>query len=509
MSAAIVYVRVSTKKQEQRNELNLPAQQKRCEDWCRAESIPVLKIFSAIGESAWKTERPTLDEALDFIKKSKGEVTHFVVQDTSRFSRNDEVKAMACASLRKMGVRLVSVDEPALDDSPAGKMLGTVMTGLAGFYSDSLSSRVRYRFQVHREQGRWLHQAPIGYRNVQQNGMKTLVPDESAPLVRQCFEMMASGRHTSDHVRKFINAAGLVTKKGHKLVKQTFSYTLKNPLYCGIIVHKGKRYKGQFEALVSEEIWQSAQDVLRGKKRAVPKKLANESFPLRGFVKCGHCNAKLTAGNVRGRKKEYPKYWCWNAECQNKLSVSAEKLEADWLEFLERMQPAFESLTKKIPVLAKAKVHGFMEDAESRQRHLSTQLADKRTLRVKLIEKNLKDEISKEDFDTMKASLLKDIAEIEAAERALVAEVEDYSQLTADDSDGPLARASTMWINAKFNDRQTVQNVLFPYGLCYRKDISFFAQVTDDLEAVVFKMLVEIADHGEAYEVKNGRDDWI
>ena len=26
-----------------------------------------------------------------------------------------------------------------------------------------------------------------------------------------------------------------------------------------------------------------------------------------------------------------------------------------------------------------------------------------------------------------------------------------------------------------------------------------------DLEAVVFKMLVEIADHGEAYEVKNGR----
>jgi cell division inhibitor SulA len=64
---AVIYLRVSTKKQEQRNELNLPAQQKRCEDWCRAEGIPVQKVFSAAGESAWKTERPTLDEAIDFI----------------------------------------------------------------------------------------------------------------------------------------------------------------------------------------------------------------------------------------------------------------------------------------------------------------------------------------------------------------------------------------------------------------------------------------------------------
>ena len=127
MPAAVVYLRASTKKQEQRNELNLPAQQKRCDDWCRSEAIPVLKIFTGHGESAWKTERPTLDEALDFIKKSKGEVTHFVVQDTTRFSRNDEVKSLACAVLRKLGVKLVSVDEPMLDDSPTGKLAGTII----------------------------------------------------------------------------------------------------------------------------------------------------------------------------------------------------------------------------------------------------------------------------------------------------------------------------------------------------------------------------------------------
>ena len=52
-----------------------------------------------------------------------------------------------------------------------GKLAGTMVTALGQFYSDSLISRVRYRFQVHREQGRWLHQAPLGYLNVRPDGI--------------------------------------------------------------------------------------------------------------------------------------------------------------------------------------------------------------------------------------------------------------------------------------------------------------------------------------------------
>jgi DNA invertase Pin-like site-specific DNA recombinase len=82
-SAAVIYCRVSTAKQQQRNELNLPAQQKRCEDCCACQGIPVLRVFVGEGESAWKTDRPTLEEALAFIKDSRGKVTHLVVQDSS------------------------------------------------------------------------------------------------------------------------------------------------------------------------------------------------------------------------------------------------------------------------------------------------------------------------------------------------------------------------------------------------------------------------------------------
>ena len=65
MPAAVIMLRVSTTKQQQRNELNLPAQEKKCQDWAASQKIPVLRVFTGKGESAWKTERPTLEEALE------------------------------------------------------------------------------------------------------------------------------------------------------------------------------------------------------------------------------------------------------------------------------------------------------------------------------------------------------------------------------------------------------------------------------------------------------------
>jgi len=112
-----------------------------------------------------------------------------------------------------------------------------------------------------------------------------------------------AGAHSSEEVRKLVTAAGLRTKTGRKLTKQTFSFTIKNPVYCALLVHNGQTYKASFPALVSEELWQRAQDCLRGKNKAMPKKSTNEDFPLRGLVKCGFCNAKLTAAKPKGRRR--------------------------------------------------------------------------------------------------------------------------------------------------------------------------------------------------------------
>lgn len=507
--AAVVYCRVSTVKQAERNELNLPAQQKRCEDWCASQNIPVLRVFVAEGESAWKTERPTLQEAIDYIKGRKGKVTHFVVQDSTRFSRNVAGKALAERDLGKLGVKLVSVDEPMVDDSPMGKLAGTMATAFGEFYSHNLSSRVRYRFQLHREQGRWLHQAPLGYRNVQQpGGVKTLEPDEVAPLVKQAFEMMATGGHSSDAVRQFVTAAGLRTKRNLRLTRQTFSFILKNPVYCGLILHKGKTYKGKFPPIVSEELWHSVQDTLRGKKKAVPKKTVDDNFPLRGFVKCGFCRARLTSGNVKGRSKSYAKYWCWNKGCEHPVSVSREKLEADWLSYLTGVQPAFDALVNDIPVLARANAQKRIQDAEQKQRHLATQLSEKEVMRLSIFESYSKGNLTQTEFRRMMDMIAGDIAGIEATQRQFVAEAEAVLQLTADTSRTTIP-AKSLWASAHLTDKLTVQNALFPEGILYRKDIGFFAPPDNEVAAIVFRTLISIAAEPDWEEIKSGRGEWI
>jgi len=102
--SAVIFCRVSTTKQAAQNESNLPTQQKRCEDWCKAHNLSVLRVFVAEGESAFETTRPVFEECLDFVQQNKNRVTHFGVQDVSRFSRNMETQVVALGRLKRFAV---------------------------------------------------------------------------------------------------------------------------------------------------------------------------------------------------------------------------------------------------------------------------------------------------------------------------------------------------------------------------------------------------------------------
>jgi len=251
------------------------------------------------------------------------------------------------------------------------------------------------------------------------------------------------------------------------------------------------------------ELWQSVQDTLRGKRKAVPKKTVDESFPLRGFVKCGHCQAKLTSGNVKGRSKTYARYWCWSAACK-KTTVSREKLEADWVDFLTYMQPAFDALVNVLPILANANAHKRIEDAEQRQRHLSTQLSEKNAMRLSLFESKMRGDITQEEFRRMADMVAADIEQIEAARRDFIAEAEAALQLTADKTRTTIP-AKALWASAHLNDKLTVQNALFPEGILYRTDVGFFEPPTEHLQELVFKMLLSSVGELEGEEIKSGR----
>jgi hypothetical protein len=68
---------------------------------------------------------------------------------------------------------------------------------------------------------------------------------------------------------------------------------LRNQLYAGIVdvPEYGVRNKrGDFEPLISEDLFYQAQAVLSGRLPVTaPRKRAHPDFPLRGFVRCESC----------------------------------------------------------------------------------------------------------------------------------------------------------------------------------------------------------------------------
>ena len=190
------------------------------------------------------------------------------------------------------------------------------------------------------------------------------------------------------------------------------------------------------------------------------------------------------------------------------VSVSREKLEADWLRFLEGMQPAFDALVNVLPVLAKANAHKRIEDAEQRQRHLATQLSEKKALRNSLIESKLRGELKQEEFREMADMIAHDIEGIEAAQRAFVAEAEAALKLTVDTSRTTIP-ANALWASAHLTDKLTVQNALFPEGILYRTDIGFFEPPDNELQAMVFRILLANIGEPDWEEIESGRGDWI
>jgi hypothetical protein len=73
-------------------------------------------------------------------------------------------------------------------------------------------------------------------------------------------------------------------------------------------------------------------------------------------------------------------------------------------------------------------------------------------------------------------------------------------------------KSKALWASAQLTDKLTVQSALFPEGILYCSDIGFFEPPDDRLSALVFRLLIELAEHGEAYEeeeILRGRGEWI
>jgi site-specific DNA recombinase len=488
MKGAVGYARVSTDEQAKENN-SLAVQSKRIAHYCEQHGLPLLRTIQGSESARTMLQRPFMEEMLRFCRENKKKISRVIVSDLSRLARNVHDQAQIIVSLRQMSITLVSIDEPLTDDSAMGELVRNMLASINQFFSDALSERTRTRMQAAVQSGRFLWPAPVGYVNLN----KRLIPDpERAPLVREAFQLVASGRHpTTDSVLKIVTAMGLTSKKGRPLTKSTFARLLSNPIYAGWVVSGEIKAQGSHEPLVSEELFQQVQD--RINLKSTPHKKISSEFPLRGIVLCATCKRPLTAGWAKGRTQKYPRYWCWTPKCRS-VGISREKLEWLFVNLLSMMQPTAEYLAQ-LPELAAARWKTRKEKIAQEAARLSKRLADQKALNQRAVTARIKNEISADDLEAFKKGNDEEIQQIESAITALDSERNTMEELVrqAVTQSVNLVR---VWENSNSDQRQELAKSFFPDGLYFSHELKFFEPGNTVITEMIMHYLEHLPDDG-------------
>ena len=469
---AVGYLRVSTLEQASINN-SLPVQQKKFEDHCARNTLAPLDSF-VDKQSARNAERPAFQRMLAYCRKNKSRVRCVVVADLSRLARNVVDQGQTIAELSKIGIRLVSVDEPNIDTTAAGKLATNILGAFNQFFSDSLSEKTRFRMQAGREAGRWLWVAPLGYLNDKATKRVVLDPERAA-LVTKSFELLADGTAIGDVMRQ-VEALGLRTRSGRTIPKQTFSRMVRNPFYAGWIVNGKTRVRGAHDALISDEQFEKVQARLKGYAPRAPE--ADDPFPLRGFIRCSRCGKNLTAGWVTGRNQKYPRYWCWTKGCRA-VTERAERLENSFSTILGMIQPEAHLLAL-LPTLAARSWEQRKERIATDAKQLARKLQDQGVLNEKTIKAKLLGELSEADFTVMKASIDRETGQIKEQIAALDAEKSSLLALM-EQTDAEIINFRKSWESASLARKREVQSALFPEGLAYDPELFYFCPANPSL----------------------------
>ena len=466
MSSAVIYCRVSTK--DQVENFSLATQEKACRQFCASHTFDVDKIFVEEGESAKTANRTQFQKALAYCRENKGRVQWLVVYAVSRFARSSHDHLATRALLGKLGVNLRSVTEN-FDESSVGKFTESIMAAVAQLDNDMRADRTVVGMKEARAAGKWTFKAPLGYRNAGRKASPSLIQDpERGSLVKHAFELYATGLHTKQKVLEMINAAGLRTVNGKRVSPQTFEQMLRKPVFAGWLQVNGwgERRRGDFEPLVSQEIFDTVQALLDGKRASVTPHLRNHpDFPLRHFVKCGCCGKPLTGSWSTGRSKRYANYRCQNKPCKA-VSITKADLERGFVEFLERMQPKpqymklFTAIV--LDVWKEKQAQNITLNASLRQ-HLEDLNQRKDRLDETFIYEKAIDRVTYErQLDKLNEQIM--LAEMQERD----AKLESYDvDAVLNFAEHVMLNAARLWTEFSNDQKQRLQKVLFPQGVTF------------------------------------------
>ena len=449
-----LYARISVETERKREADTIGNQLQLLKDYVSEHSdLTVFDIYSDDDISGTDFIRPEFSRMMNDLRD--GKIDCIIVKDLSRLGRNylesGEYIEMVFPFFR---CRFISVTD-RFDTKYQQADISVQLKNMANeMYAKDISRKICSTMRTIQDQGKFAgSRAPYGYRLDPADKHHLIIDEETAPIVKQLFELLAEG-NTVHFVATTMNANGIPSPgrllyergiastdhfKNSKWYMQTVRRILQDEIYLGWMVSgkfrstyhstgkKGSQpvpreewivTKGTHEPIVTEELFNKVQEYFVRMKEehgqtAVYNSKSKKASIFKGHLRCGECGQAMFLRNKHSHGKVTAWYYCalhenYNSSYCVKKAVKKQDVEDIALKLI-RTQIKLSTDAREMIIALNKK-----ESSKTKHRIYSDQV------------RNVKKQIEK--YMSLKASLYEDFANGVLSQSDYISMGQEYAQ---------------------------------------------------------------------------------
>ncbi len=266
-----IYTRKSTEDGLEQDFNSLDAQREACAAYILSQKpegwSELSDCYDDGGFSGGSMERPALMQLLADVQA--GRVDVIVVYKVDRLTRSLMDFAKMVERFDAAGVSFVSVTQAFNTTNSMGRLTLNVLLSFAQFEREVTAERIRDKVAASKRKGMWMGGAvPMGY-DVREKAL-VVNPTEAEAIITIFAEYLEAG--SVRLLSQRLETHGIVSKlrtdrhgrvTGGKAFSRGALYNiLRNPIYIGKVRHKDQLHDGLHDAILDDEVWQAAQELL-------------------------------------------------------------------------------------------------------------------------------------------------------------------------------------------------------------------------------------------------------
>ncbi len=425
------------------------------------------KRYDDGGYSGGNMDRPALNELFSDIKAGKIDIV--VVYKVDRLSRSimDFAKIVELFEAHK--VSFVSVTQHFNTKDSMGRLTLNILLSFAQFEREIISERIRDKIIASKKRGQWIGGLPILGYDINYGGRGVVINEIEAQTVRDIFDLYIETQSMSKTV-EILNDRNISNKQwrtrkgkirgGDKFSKSTLARLLSNKKYIGKVDYKGQIYNGDFGSIVSEEVFNKANEIRQGNnfEKSPPKKNKYNSLLSRKLY-CAHCGTSMMPHYSKKEVKIYRYYVCSHASKYGWTKCPHPSLPADEIEnyIINEIKAITTSTELRNEVITDFgnKMLKQIADLEKRNRSLSSALGE------------VRGRIKREEICPTNGFYLTDLRKQEAeiidsiqANKYSIENTIEKSNTTKDALELSLKSFNSVWDNLPWKDKKELFDIL-------------------------------------------------